>query len=111
MLNKNQIQIFFGLISVFLIIYSAILGSNGILERRLLESRLNSLKEEVERLETENMHLEAKKKFLRDDETALAKEASKYYLLSEDSKIIKLKAVANKRMVLKNRLNPSSRCI
>ncbi|MBK8394404.1 MAG: septum formation initiator family protein [Leptospiraceae bacterium] len=91
MLNKNQIQIFFGLISVFLIIYSAILGSNGILERRLLESRLNSLKEEVERLETENMHLEAKKKFLRDDETALAKEASKYYLLSEDSKIIKFK--------------------
>ena len=91
MLNKNQIQISVGLISVFLILYSAVLGSNGLLERRILESRLNTLREEVERLETENMNLEAKKKFLRDDETALAKEARKYYLLSEDAKIIKFK--------------------
>ncbi|MBP7280495.1 MAG: septum formation initiator family protein [Leptospiraceae bacterium] len=91
MLNKSQIQISVGLISVFLILYSAVLGSNGLLERRILESRLNTLREEVERLETENMNLEAKKKFLRDDETALAKEARKYYLLSEDAKIIKFK--------------------
>ena len=91
MLNKSQIQISVGLISVFLILYSAVLGSNGLLERRILESRLNTLREEVERLETENMNLEAKKKFPRDDETALAKEARKYYLLSEDAKIIKFK--------------------
>ena len=72
MLNKNQISVSIGLISVFCILYSAVLGSNGILERRTLENRLNTLREEVERLETENMNLEAKKKFLRDDETALA---------------------------------------
>ncbi|HRG46710.1 MAG TPA: septum formation initiator family protein [Leptospiraceae bacterium] len=91
MLNKNQISVSIGLVSVFCILYSAVLGSNGILERRTLENRLNTLREEVERLETENMNLEAKKKFLRDDETALAREARKYYLLSEDSKVIKFK--------------------
>jgi cell division protein FtsB len=91
MLNKNQISISVGLISLFSILYSAVLGSNGILERRMLENRLNILREEVERLETENMNLEAKRKFLRDDEAALAREARKYYLLSEDAKVIKFK--------------------
>lgn len=91
MLNKNQISISVGLISLFSILYSAVLGSNGILERRTLENRLTILKEEVERLETENMNLEAKRKFLRDDEAALSREARKYYLLSEDAKVIKFK--------------------
>ncbi|MBP9888123.1 MAG: septum formation initiator family protein [Leptospiraceae bacterium] len=91
MLNRNQISISIGLILFFSILYSVILGSNGILERRTLENRLNTLREDVDRLETENMNLEAKKKFLKDDETALAREARKYYLLSEDSKVIKFK--------------------
>jgi len=96
MLSKNQFSISIGLLSIFCIIYSVLLGANGIIERRTLEKRLNILREEVERLETENMNLEAKRKILREDENALAREARRYYLLSEDSKVLKFKeAVTN----------------
>ncbi len=75
----------------FVVIYVTLLGSKGIWERRELEIRLEALQEEVDKLENESNFLEVKRKTLTEDKNALAKEASKYYILSDEAKIIHFK--------------------
>ncbi|MCB1144114.1 MAG: septum formation initiator family protein [Leptospiraceae bacterium] len=80
-----------GLILVFGMLYFTILGSTGIIERRNLENRMKLLKDEVERLESENKALAHRDRMLSSEEEALESEAGRHYLLTEDSRIIKFK--------------------
>lgn len=75
----------------FVMLYSLLLGSRGIFERKELETKLNLIQDEVDKLEKESHFLEAKRKSLQEDKDALAKEASKYYILSDEANIIHFK--------------------
>jgi cell division protein FtsB len=91
MLNTSQITSAISLGFTFWILYFTLLGNAGIFERNNLEAKLNNLKDEVERLENENKHLETRQNLLKNDDKALASEARKYYLLAENSRVIKFK--------------------
>jgi cell division protein FtsB len=82
-----------GLVFLFGILYTSVLGSHGILERKSLEKKLLSLQEEVDRLEVENYTLTQRDRYLASEEGALASESGKNYLISGESKIIKFKEV------------------
>jgi hypothetical protein len=75
----------------FMLLYFALLGNSGVIERKSLEQRLENLKAEVERLETENRFLTERQRLLANDEKALASEARKFYLLSENAKVLKFR--------------------
>ncbi|MCE9499947.1 MAG: septum formation initiator family protein [Leptospira sp.] len=77
-------------------VYFCLLSRSGILEKSDLEARLRVLKLDVERLENENASLEAKHKLLKNDDVALAMEARKYYLLSENANVLKFRETAGK---------------
>lgn len=78
---------------LFGILYTSVLGSHGLIERRALEKKLLSLQEEVDRLEVENYTLTQRDRYLASEEGALASESGKNYLISGESKIIKFKEV------------------
>ncbi|GBF49094.1 septum formation initiator [Leptospira ryugenii] len=69
--------------------YAVVLSSSGLAEQRLLAKEHQKISEEVERLAIENQVLEEREKRLQNDSYALEKEARKYYLLSESSRVIK----------------------
>ncbi|MEM7182878.1 MAG: septum formation initiator family protein [Spirochaetota bacterium] len=75
----------------FLLVYFSFLSETGLLERRNLSTRLASLQLEVERLQTENQSLVARRQILKNDEKAIRHEARKYYLLARDFGVIKFK--------------------
>jgi cell division protein FtsB len=85
---------FLGLILFFILVYTSVLGTRGVWERKNMESRLETLQEEVFKLETESNFLQTKRKILLEDKNALAKEAIKHYKLSEEAKIIHFKEPA-----------------
>ncbi|MCB1158947.1 MAG: septum formation initiator family protein [Leptospiraceae bacterium] len=76
---------------LFVLVYFSILSKTGIIERRNLENRIKALRIEVDRLENENDKLKIRQEVLKNDEKALAMEASKYYLLTENARVIKFK--------------------
>jgi hypothetical protein len=55
--GKLKISTILSFLVCCLLIYHAILGSSGLLERRHLEFRIKHLQEEIERLEAENQNL------------------------------------------------------
>lgn len=91
MYNKVQSFLLSSLLIGFGLLYIALLGNAGLLERNIMENRLKSLRMEVEKLDNENQNLEAKKRLLKDDSLAMEREARKYFILSENAKIIKFK--------------------
>ena len=56
-----------------------------------MDAKLVSLQVEVERLEIESQRLKERQRMLKNDEEALKHEASQYYLLTGDAKVIKFK--------------------
>ena len=91
--------------SVFIVIglvYFIFLSHSGMLEQKFLESRINNIKLDIERLEVENRNLKEKYRIIKDDNVALEMEARKFYLLSENAYVIKFKesTVQQKETVL-----------
>ena len=73
------------------LVYFLLLSKTGHLEQNQLKKRLELAKLEVERLQVENKNLLVKQTLLKNDESILAMEARKYYLLSENANILKFK--------------------
>ncbi len=71
--------------TICFLVYYAILGSTGFLERKHLEAKLKSLQEDVERLEIENRNLLARS---NQSEPHFAGE---FFVAPETTKIIKFK--------------------
>lgn len=96
MLNYSRLLTTIVISLSFLIVYFTLLSSSGAFERKKLNSKLKTLKVEVERLENENTTLKARHKILKNDQEALKHEAYKYYLLTENAKVIKFKEAVSK---------------
>ncbi len=89
-------SILISVFTFFIVLYSLLLGSRGIFERKELETKLILLQDEVDKLEKDSHFLEVKRKTLLEDKDALAKEASKYYILSDEANIIHFKESVRK---------------
>jgi len=84
------------------LVYFIFLSHSGLLEQKYLNSRISSLRLDIERLEVENHNLKEKFRIIKDDSVALEMEARKFYLLSENAHVIKFmeKRVKEDRKVL-----------
>lgn len=79
--------------SLFTGLYVSILGSHGLVERRNLEKKLNSLREEVDKLEVEHYTLTQKERFFSKEDSALSSEKARHFLLDGETHLIKFKEV------------------
>jgi cell division protein FtsB len=91
MISPKKIYLILGVALVLFMVYSSILGSTGILERKNLESKIRTIQDEVEKLELENKALLNRNKLYSKEDKVLESEAVRHYLLNEDSRIIKFK--------------------
>lgn len=91
MKNSTRMKSMMFLFAFSALVYFVLLSKTGYLEKSLLKKRINNAVLEVERLQIENKNLLVKQTLLKNDESILAMEARKYYLLSENAHILKFK--------------------
>lgn len=78
---------------IFTALYVSVLGSHGLVERRSLEKKLSTLREEVDRLEVENYSLTQRERILSSEEGVLSSEKARHYFLDGETRLIKFKEV------------------